>query len=204
MRQDEKTELTKERIVQAAIQEFGKNGYAASTMNAICGGYGIAKGLLYHNFTGKEDLYLACVSRCFADLTTYLQEQNIGTDLHKYMDLRFRYFSAHPLQAGVFFEAVLQPPAELADEIRERKKDFDQLNRRIYRAALSKLTLRDGVTEKDAMEYYEIMQEMFNGYFSSPAYAGKDFKTVIVDHEDKLAKMLDIIIYGIAEKREEK
>lgn len=204
MKKEKKTEMTKERILQAAMQEFGTNGYAASTVNAICGEHGIAKGLVYHNFTGKDDLYLSCVSRCFAEVTAYLVQQDIGTDLHRYMELRFRYFSANPLFAGIFFEAVLQPPAALAAAIRERKRDFDQLNRRIYRAALSGMTLRAGVTEADALDYYEIMQEMFNGYFSSPAYAGKDFKTIVTDHEDKLAKMLEFMLYGLAEKEGKK
>ena len=36
MRQEEKTELTRERILQAAMQEFGTNGYAATKVNTIC------------------------------------------------------------------------------------------------------------------------------------------------------------------------
>lgn len=58
VKKEEKTELTKERIIQAAVQEFGVKGYAASTVGAICSEYGIAKGLIYHNFKGKDDLYL--------------------------------------------------------------------------------------------------------------------------------------------------
>ena len=103
MKKAEKTERTKERILQAAMEEFGRKGYAAATIGAICSEHGIAKGLLYHNFVGKDDLYLACVSRCFDDVTAYLQGQNLGADLHRYMEYRFRYFSDHPLCAGLFF-----------------------------------------------------------------------------------------------------
>ena len=204
MKQEEKTELTKERILQAAIQEFGTNGYAASTLNAICGNYGISKGLLYHNFAGKDGLYLACVSRCFSDVTEYLKDKDIQDDLEKYMRIRFQYFSQYPRYARIFFEAMLQPPAALSAHIRELRKDFDSLNRKIYQTALSKVTLREGVTETDAIEYYEIMQEMFNGYFSSPAYAGKDFQSLMVDHEEKLPKMLNFMLYGIGERRTQK
>lgn len=204
MKKEEKTERTKERIIDAAIQEFGAHGYAAATLNAICSDHGIAKGLLYHNFTGKEDLYLNCVSKCFAGVSAYLREQDAHGDLQKYMEQRFRYFSANPLCARIFFEAVLQPPQELKEQIRERKRDFDLLNRQIYRTAIDRMTLRENVTESDAMAYYEIMQEMFNGYFSSPAYAGKDLETVVTDHEDKLGKMLDLMLYGIADRRVQK
>ena len=45
-RQEEKTELTRERVLQAAMQEFGANGYAATKVNTISCKYGIPKGLL--------------------------------------------------------------------------------------------------------------------------------------------------------------
>ncbi len=54
--------------------------------------------------------------------------------------------------------------------------------------------------ETIALEYYAMIQEMFNGYFSSPAYAGKNFIAKIADHEEKLAQMLDILLYGLAKK----
>lgn len=99
-----------------------------------------------------------------------------------------------------FFEAVLQPPTALAEQIRVRKAEFDEFNRRIYKASLSQITLRKGITEKEAIKYYEVMQEMFNGYFSSTAYAGKNFQTLVADHEDWLAKMLDFMLFGIGER----
>ena len=64
MKREEKSELTRERILQAAIEEFGTNGYDASALNTICSKNGISKGLIYYNFVDKDDLYLACVSRC--------------------------------------------------------------------------------------------------------------------------------------------
>ena len=80
MTQEEKTERTKERIFEAAIKEFGEKGYTSATISTICREYGIAKGLLYHNFASKEKLYLACVSRCFNEVTAYLKGQEIGAD----------------------------------------------------------------------------------------------------------------------------
>ncbi|MGI5856846.1 MAG: TetR/AcrR family transcriptional regulator [Candidatus Merdivicinus sp.] len=201
MKQEERTSLTRERIIKAAMREFGVKGYAGTTLNAICGEGGIAKGLFYHNFSGKDTLYLACVDQCFAGLRAYLGEQAETGGLQVCMKLRFRYFAEHPLCARIFFEAVLQPPPELAAEIRTCKREFDAFNKKIYQSALSGLTLRDGVTEADALDYYEMMQEMFNGYYSSPAYAGKDFQTIMADHEERLAKLVDFMLYGIAERR---
>lgn len=200
MTQEEKTSRTRERILTAAIEEFGTKGYAAATVGEICGEHNITKGLLYHNFASKEELYLACVSRCFEQVTNYLQGQESGAELQRYMERRFQFFSAYPLYARIFFEAVLQPPEKLKTAIQERKKEFDAFNRIVYRNALENLTLREGVTEQDALDYYEIMQEMFNGYFSSSAYAGKDLQFLGSEHESRLAKILDLMLYGIVER----
>lgn len=202
MKQEKKTELTKIRIMKAAIQEFGTKGYAGASLNTICSSDGIPKGLLYHNYSGKDELYLACVADCFADVTEYLRAQNIQYDLEKYMQTRMRYFEEHPHRARIFFEAILQPPIELIDEIQDARKEFVVFNRHIYQSAISRMILREGVTQTDALEYYEIMQEMFNGYFSSPSYAGKSFETVVSDHEESLSKMLNLMLYGIGKKRE--
>lgn len=200
MKKQEKTELTRERILQAALAEFGDHGYRMASLNAICSGHDISKGLLYHNFTGKDGLYLACVSRCFECVTQALREQALRADLEEYMGLRLAYFSRHPRTARIFFEAVLQPPPALAEEIRVRKAEFDRFNRQFYQEALARLPLRAGVTREDAMAYFEIMQEMFNGYFSSPAYSGTDFQALITDHENQLSKILMLMLYGIAER----
>lgn len=200
MKKEEKTERTRERILKAAMQEFGTKGYASTTVNAICGNYHIPKGLLYHNFTGKDELYLACVSQCFSDLVSFLQTHAVNADIQTYMELRLQYFSQNPLCAHLFFEAVLQPFEALADQIKERKKSFDVFNKQMYRAILSKMTLRGGVRETDAMEYFELMLEIFNGYFRNAAHAGKELGGTIAAHEKKLAQTLDFMLYGTAER----
>lgn len=202
MKKEKKTEITKEKIIAAAIEEFGTKGYINSSLNNICNNFKISKGLIYHNFKNKDDLYLVCARRCFLEVTEYLKAQNIESDLHRYMELRLKFFSEYPLYARIFFEAILQTPSKLINEIKEIKSDFDELNKSIYRSALQNLTLRNDVTEKDALEYYEIMQEMFNGYFSSSAYSNSDFTILISDHEEKLRKILNFMLYGIAKEEE--
>lgn len=200
MKQSERTEQTKEKIIAAATEEFGTYGYSTAFLNNICSKHDIAKGLIYHNFKDKDTLYLACISRCFSAVTAYLSGHKTVANLKTYMSLRYRFFSEHPLYARIFFEAVLQPPAKLKEKINEQRMEFDELNREIYRSALQKLTLRSGVSEALALSYFELMQEMFNGYFSSSAYSGADFSIVIAEHEQRLNQVLDLMLYGIAKE----
>jgi AcrR family transcriptional regulator len=55
--------ITRERqILAAATEEFGRQGYEATTMAAIATRVGVTKPLLHQYFGGKQDLYLACLS----------------------------------------------------------------------------------------------------------------------------------------------
>lgn len=203
MRKETKTELTKERILAAAMEEFGANGYAASSLNNICN-KGIAKGLLYHNYESKNALYLACVEQCFHALTEHLKAADIGTDLHSYTKARLEFFAKHENEARLFFESVLQPPAALKENIAKVRAEFDGFNQELYNLLLDAVNLRPGVTKEDAMRYFKLLQEMFNGYFSSPAVSSLSFADKSAVHEEGLSKMLDFMLYGIAKRGEEK
>lgn len=59
--------------MDSALAEFAVQGYGASSVNTICAAQGISKGIIYHYFKTKDDLYLACVEECFQLLTEHLQ-----------------------------------------------------------------------------------------------------------------------------------
>lgn len=199
MKQEKRTELTKEKIIMAATKEFGTNGYNGASLNAICDA-GISKGLLYHNYENKDAVYLACVKRCFETITAYLKNQQIGTNIQKYMSARLSFFRSHEAEAHLFFEALLQPPALLREQIADIKKEFDNYNQNLYLQILSTVTLRSDVTQEDALSYFSLIQNMFNGYFSSNTREEVSFTDYITAHEEGLSKLIDYMLYGIAER----
>ena len=40
-----------------ALAEFARQGYGASSVNAVCSAQGISKGIIYHYFKTKDALY---------------------------------------------------------------------------------------------------------------------------------------------------
>lgn len=201
MKKELKTELTKQKILLAATREFGEKGYSAASLNTVCDS-GISKGLIYHNFKNKDTIYLACVSRCFSALTEYLREHCTKASPQEYMDARLLFFKQNEDMARLFFEALLLPPAHLKNEVEDLKKDFDEFNRSLYLDMLSTLSLRPDVTQNDAMEYFSMMQHMFNAYFSRPDFDSTPFSQRMLVHEASLSKVLDFMLYGIAQRKE--
>ncbi len=205
MNQKEKSRISKDKILNAAIAEFGTKTYENASLNNICNDNKISKGLIYHYFKNKDELFLRCVKVCFDEFVDYLSKEEFDQlDFQKYMqnylDLRYRFFQDNIYYSHIFFHAVLQPPVHLKEQIKDLRADFDTLNISHYRMALSNVTLRHNISEEEAIEYFFIFQEMFNGCFQSKAYESLDFNSLIEMHELKLSKILNIMLYGISKE----
>lgn len=208
MKKQEKTQKTKERILDAALEEFGTKSYDAASINNICEIGQIPKGLIYHNFKGKDELYLLCVKTCYDKMTASLKEQPLEIrsakeGLQNFLMIRQRFFQENPRYANIFFNAVLQPPKHLVQELAELRTDFNAYFSQCYLAVLDCLTLRDGITRETALEYFLVASEMFNGYFQKKVEQTGDYRELIEDHEGRLSAIFDIMLYGVAKETEE-
>ncbi|MBS5149829.1 MAG: TetR/AcrR family transcriptional regulator [Butyricicoccus pullicaecorum] len=205
MKQQEKTQKTKERILAAAIEEFGSKGYDIASVNSICEAGQIPKGLLYHNFKGKDELYLLCVKTCYDEMTTALKAhpfeiRNAKEGLQNFLMIRQSFFHENPHYANIFFNTVLQPPKHLARELVQLRSGIDAYFSQCYLAILDCLTLRNGITRELALEYFLAASEMFNRYFQKKAEQNRDYRELIEDHEGRLSAIFDIMFYGVAKE----
>lgn len=205
MRKEEKTRLTYERIMAAAIEEFGKKTYDNASLTTLCNENQISKGLIYHNFKNKDELYLKCVEECFDAMTSYFQNGEYKTDcvkesLHNLFQMRQQFFKENPYYCNIFFNTVLQPPEHLKKEIRELRKNYDEFYVNCFRGLLEQIKLRDTITMDAALEYFMVFLEMYNGYFQSKSCEKEDIHALIEDHEVNLSKILDIMLYGVAKE----
>lgn len=55
----------RDQIINAAFDEFGENGFKKASTNNIVKKAGVSKGLLYHYFKSKEELYDYLLDFCF-------------------------------------------------------------------------------------------------------------------------------------------
>ena len=62
----------REDILRAAVEVFGREGYAAASTNEIVKQAKVSKGLLFHYFTNKEKLYTACLLNVMESYGKYM------------------------------------------------------------------------------------------------------------------------------------
>ena len=117
MKQAEKNKKSRDHILTHAFTEFATSGYAGSSLNLICAHGGISKGLLYHYYASKDELYLACVQKLFSEMTQYLSGHIHLPEITvtQYFDVRMRFFQQHPEHRQLFYDCLLYT-SDAADE----------------------------------------------------------------------------------------
>ena len=207
MKKEEKTKLTRQKIIQAAIKEFGTKNYDNASLNTLCKEHHFSKGLIYHNFKNKDELYLECVRICYEAMKEHLHDimghhDHYHEGLKSFLKMRQSFFEEHPYYAHIFFNSVLLPPNHLINELKMIRQDYDgELRKGLY-DLLSKARLRDGVSIEKAVNYVMVFQEMYNGYFRENSNLKTDLNSLILTHETKLTELLDIMLYGIVSEKE--
>ncbi|MDY6342413.1 MAG: TetR/AcrR family transcriptional regulator [Lachnospiraceae bacterium] len=199
MHQEERSKLTRQKILEAAMEEFGKRGYSGGTINNICK-TGINKGLVYHHFRSRDELYLECLRISIGRLTDWIHEKKADTSIENYMSARLEFYRTFPNESRIFYESLLEPGAGLESEIRQIQKPLTEMNETLYRNTIRSLKLRPGVTEEKALLYFSQIQQMFNGYFSSPALQRMSLDEKIEKHEKDVPMLLHFMLFGIADE----
>lgn len=199
MKREEKNQQTKRRIMNAALAEFSEQGYGTSSVNTICSAQGVSKGIIYHYFQTKDELFLSCVEECFDLLTEYMKEKiqmgngSVEELLEEYFTVRTDFFAEYPVYQRIYCEAVITPPTGLKTEIQARKKPFDTLNIQILEHLLEPVSLRPQISKEEVIETFREFQDFIN-----VNYQADDFEV----HEKKCRKALNILLYGVIERKE--
>lgn len=80
----------------------------------MCSENNISKGLLYHHFKNKDELYLRCVTITFEKLIHELKDVDwesgdVKQKFDRMLVRRQAFFEKNPYEANIFFNAILQP-----------------------------------------------------------------------------------------------
>ncbi len=203
MKREEKNALSRQRILNAALREFSKKGYDAASLNTMCAEDYISKGIIYHYFKDKDELYLLCASMCYEALTTYLEQHGGGdtreSRLQSYFDARLQFFAENPVYLGIFLNATLNPPAQLVALLAKVKEPFDILNIKTLTALLEGAPLRPGISISAVTEDFRLYMDYFNARFREVLNEAKTPEQALCEHEERCHRQLDILLHGVLE-----
>ena len=121
----------RERIMNAAMEEFERNGFAKASTNTMVKEAGISKGSLFHYFHNKKDLYLFLFEYVMEITSEVFEKINWEqTDIFERMRevtlLKFEIIHSFP-QAFNFLKTVIEEDAaEVSKEIAAKMALFTE------------------------------------------------------------------------------
>lgn len=201
MKREEKNLHSRHKIIDAALQEFASKGYGLSSVNTICNEGDISKGILYHYFKDKDDIYLTCIKECFGELTAYLREHVIKANnysVQNYFNARLTFFKKNPLYQRLFCDAIISPPSHLKKEIGSIKADFDALNISVLTDLLKGYKLQHDIDLGQAIEMFQLFQDFVNARYQMMP----DGEFDLVSHESMCSRSINVLLYGVIAREE--
>jgi AcrR family transcriptional regulator len=124
---DNLDERRRERVLHAAMAEFGRRGYSGGSLNVISREAGVAKGSLFQYFEDKFDFFAHVAEQTslsvYAAMTPYLTGPAPGETFLNYfarlIDTWMQYMADHPLERGVTAATNLELDPQIRRVIRE-------------------------------------------------------------------------------------
>jgi TetR/AcrR family transcriptional regulator len=203
MKQEERSRLARQRILDAAMHEFARAGYEGASLNVALRAAGISKGSVYHHFQDRDEVYLACAARCFGDLACCIAgigpelQGSVQERLERYFDYRLGFFETHPDHAGMFLDALLPHPEPIASGIASARSPFDRANRMALAGVVGQTRLRDGLDADEVWQSLLDYIDFFNIAHARKAGGKEDAAELLRSREEACHRQIDMLLFGV-------
>jgi AcrR family transcriptional regulator len=123
---DNLAESRRERVLRAAMAEFGRHGYSGGSLNVIAREAGVAKGSLFQYFDDKFDFFAYVAEQTslsiYAELLPYLTAPPEGRSfvdhLGDLVEIWMDYMARHPLERGVTAATTMELDPDIRTAVR--------------------------------------------------------------------------------------
>ncbi|REE90578.1 TetR family transcriptional regulator [Paenibacillus taihuensis] len=205
---EEKQEL----IMTICIEEFASNGYTNTSTDTITARAGISKGILFHYFKSKKNLYLAVVHHAMEVLIEKSLQAVDAIETTDFFDrikeivlAKQRVTLQYHQETEITQRVISHPPKAVEAEIEKLIADFQsrfttpKMLEMIYKGDLLKtVPLREGITPE---KVFSLVTLTLNALSMKYLQLHKGQPHPFIGAEEKLMKeiddYLDMIKYGV-------
>lgn len=119
MQAQEKSEISRAKIIKAATEEFCENGFQGASVRRICQASGVSNGRLFHHFKDKNEIFFATAEDYFSTLAAHIKrfQPDFSESLEENSLMLFahwqNFWRLHPGAEKFFIEIRVNPPQGL-------------------------------------------------------------------------------------------
>ncbi|OPX46288.1 HTH-type transcriptional regulator BetI [Ruminiclostridium hungatei] len=198
----------KTNIIRACLEEFAQNGYERASTNSMVSRAGISKGLLFHYFGSKKDLYLYLLDYAIEHFIGRFYDNDVkaSSDLFERIMKRgivkMKIASEQPFMYKLVMEAFMDTPGGMEEEMKAR---YDKIYSQHMPAVFEDIDFslfREDIDKQKAMEFMLLSFDgIYNRYMKQAKEKALDLS---LEEVDKIVSeyyiFIDMIKYGIYKK----
>ncbi|MEJ5348858.1 MAG: TetR/AcrR family transcriptional regulator [Desulfosoma sp.] len=159
----------REKILDAAVEEFSRHGFRQASLNRLAESLGISKGSLFQYFGNKEGLFLFIFDHAVA-----LVRQRLGQVKHNTADKDFferirqsliagvDFIQKHPRVYRIYLKMLFQEDFPLRDELLQRVRFFSaEYLRPIVLAGMARGEVRSDMDPEFVVFFLDAVMDRF-------------------------------------------
>lgn len=104
----QRSEETRARLLEAALQTFSQVGYEAASVEQVCTAAGVSKGAFYHHFPSKQAVFIELLERWLTGIDTQIEQARAETS-----DVNQAFVKMSAALPGIFRDAEHRLPVFL-------------------------------------------------------------------------------------------
>ncbi|WP_335871825.1 TetR/AcrR family transcriptional regulator [Bacillus sp. 2205SS5-2] len=199
----------KEHILSVCIEEFAKNGFEKTSTDRITNRAGISKGILFHYFKNKKNLYLYVVNylRTFIgdqimEAVKQVQSEDFFERMKEVVLIKQRVSLQYEQEMKLASIALLQPPAGMEEDMKKLlQQNVDDYSEDFLSKMLDKSLLREFVDPDKVIQLSTLaLQQVSTKYtalFKTNEASFENLQKLMIAEIDDY---IDLIKFGVYKK----
>jgi AcrR family transcriptional regulator len=195
----------RQRIIDACMNEFAVHGYREASTNAMTRAAGISKGLLFHYFGSKKELFLDLIDLTAEEALLEIEARagNLSGDLFdrlmEYGMIKLELGRKNPAFYHFLFKAFVEVDAEVMAEIQKRLQQLAMLGVDMLRKNLDWGKFRQDIDREKAFNLVVMalqgLQDQYTAKLKELPDAGYDLMPEIAAELNEYVRILKVGVY---------
>lgn len=200
-------EEKRKRITEISLEEFAQNGYDRASTNSIIKKAGISKGILFHYFGSKKNLYLYLfdevleyyVQSFFEGGTT--ESSDLFERLMRRSARKMQLAQEDPVKYQFMLDAFLHTPEEVQREVSDKIQAFTAIQLPLTFKDIDTSLFRRDIDPDKAMGLVALCMEALNARYLQKLKNGDDWQLSSIEPiMQESREYLEMLKYGIYKK----